>query len=106
MTEPKAGAQASELFGTGFRLERIQDTADGRVVVLKNDSGKRAYLKNNDDPLSLTPSGWDNFDSDPAESGGDDEEADSSDNEVADEAEVEKPKRTRPSGGGLFGGDD
>lgn len=106
VTEPKAGAQASELFGTGFRLERIQDTADGRVVVLKNDSGKRAYLKNNDDPLSLTPSGWDNFDSDPAESGGDDEETDSSDNEVADEVEVEKPKRTRPSGGGLFGGDD
>lgn len=106
VTEPKAGAQASELFGTGFRLERIQDTADGRVVVLKNDSGKRAYLKNNEDPLSLDPNGWDNFDSDPAESGGDEEEADSGDEEVADDVEVEKPKRSRPTGGGLFGGDD
>jgi hypothetical protein len=106
VTEPKAGAQADELFGTGFRLERIQDTGDGRVVVLRNESGKRSYLKNNDDPQSLDPNGWDNFDGDPAESGGDEDEADSADNSAAEEVEVEKPKRTRPTGGGLFGGDD
>jgi len=107
VTEPKAGDQSVELFDTGFRLERIQDTADGRVVVLRNESGKRAYLKNNDDPQSLTPPGWDNFDSDPAESTGEeDEDDDLGAVEPADEVEPVKPKRTRPSGGGLFGGDD
>jgi len=107
VTEPKAGAQGDELFDTGFRLERIQDTADGRVVVLRNDRGKRAYLKNNEDPLSLTPTGWDNFDSDPAEAADeDDEESGSERDEPVNEVEETKPKRTRPSGGGLFGGDD
>ena len=107
VTEPKAGESASDLFGTGFSLERIQDTGDGRVVVLRNASGKRAYLKNNESPISLTPSGWENFDSDPAESAGDeDAEADSGSQETAEEVEAVKPKKTRPTGGGLFGGDD
>ena len=41
----ESGSPGFELFGTGFRLERIQDTADGRVVVLKNDTGKEHTLK-------------------------------------------------------------
>ena len=108
VTEPAAGEKGDDLFGTGFALERIQDTADGRVVVLRNSKGKRSYLKNNDVPLSLTPSGWDNFDSDPAESGGDEDDFDEtgSEPESVEESQPAKAKKKRPSGGGLFGGDD
>ncbi len=107
ITESPDGEGASNLFETGFHLERIQDTADGRYVVLKDAAGKRVYLKNNDTPLPLDPSGWENLDADPAVSA-----AESSDDEVdpaqdpAAETKADKPPKPRPTGGGLFGGDD
>lgn len=105
ITESPEGQSAAELFGTGLSLERIQNTADGRVVVLKGKTGKRLYLKNNADPMPLDPTGWENLDSDPTvESTDTDEEKAVEETPV--ETEVEKPRRPRPSGGGLFGGDD
>ncbi|MEC9475942.1 MAG: hypothetical protein VX764_02770 [Planctomycetota bacterium] len=108
ISESPDGKEPAELFNTGLALERIQNTADGRVVVLKSKSGKRLYLKNNDDPLPLDPSGWENLDPDPAVDSSDGDEAESETEAEAptDEAKPEPPAKPRSSGGGLFGGDD
>ena len=105
VTEPAAGASGAELFGTGFRLERIQDTADARTVVLKDADGKRMYLKNNEDPPPLVPDNWTNFEEESDDEGEeDDTSASDTETEVKEPA---KPARPRPSGGGgLFGGGD
>ncbi len=107
ITESPQGTPGAELFGTGYRLERIQDTADGRTVVLKDSAGKRMYLKNNGDPQPLDPSDWVNTDADPAEEPvGDETSADDIEEDSGDPLPV-KPARPRPSGGGgLFGGGD
>ena len=106
ITESPQGTEGKELFGTGYRLERIQDTADGRTVVLKNSAGKRMYLKNNADPQPLDPSDWFNTDADPAEEPiGDETSAEDSEDDSSDPPPA-KPARPRPSGGGLFGGGD
>ncbi|MGE4602150.1 MAG: hypothetical protein AAEJ65_04525 [Planctomycetota bacterium] len=107
ITESADGEGVSDLFETGYHLERIQDTADGRYVVLKDATGKRVYLKNNDTPLPLDPSGWENLDADPAISGANssDDEADPSE-DPATETKADQPPKPRPTGGGLFGGDD
>ncbi|MGE4619011.1 MAG: hypothetical protein AAEJ04_04290 [Planctomycetota bacterium] len=108
ISEPAEGQVGKELFATGYHLERIQDTADGRVVVLKNATGNRLYLKNNEDPLPLDPAGWENMDNDPAvgtaETDGAEEQTNAE--EASEPTEPVKPTRPRSSGGGLFGGDD
>ncbi|MDE0959711.1 MAG: hypothetical protein OSB09_02935 [Planctomycetota bacterium] len=110
ITESSQGTVGEDLFGTGFHLERIQDTADGRTVVLKDSGGKRMYLKNNADPQALNPDDWVNTDADPAEAS-DPEETDGNVTEVGDAEET--PTKPTPSkrapartGGGLFGGGD
>ncbi|MEE2857696.1 MAG: hypothetical protein VX949_09925 [Planctomycetota bacterium] len=106
ITESAQGVPGIDLFGTGYSLERIQDTADGRTVVLKDATGKRMYLKNNADPQPLVPDGWANLDGDPADAS----EIESDDAEtpeaIPDEEKPVEPAKPRPSGGGLFGGGD
>jgi len=106
ITESAEGQQADELFGTGLHLERIQNTNDGRVVVLKSGTGTRLYLKNNEDPLPLDPDGWENLSDDPAVQPLDEEKAGTEAEEAKVDPDPEKPVRPRPTGGGLFGGDD
>ncbi|NRA74598.1 MAG: hypothetical protein HRU16_01545 [Planctomycetes bacterium] len=107
VTETPDGQSGPDLFETGFRLERIQDTADGRYAVLKDGAGKRIYLKNNDTPLPLDPSGWENLDPDPALTPEEGTEEEGAGEEVpATETKPDKPPKPRRSGGGLFGGDD
>ncbi len=107
VTETPDGQSGPDLFETGFRLERIQDTADGRYAVLKDDAGKRIYLKNNDTPLPLDPAGWENLDPDPAVTSEEGTEEEGAGEEVpATETKPDKPPKPRRSGGGLFGGDD
>ncbi len=106
VTESAQGAAGIDLFGTGYSLERIQDTADGRTVVLKDATGKRMYLKNNADPPPLVPDGWSNLDADPADASEADSDAEEDTEATPAVEKPVQPAKPRPSGGGLFGGGD
>ena len=106
ITESAQGVPGIDLFGSGFRLERIQDTADGRTVVLKDSTGRRMYLKNNADPPPLVPDGWTNLDGDPANASEAASDAVAIPEVAPDEDKPVQPAKPRPSSGGLFGGGD
>jgi len=106
ITESAQGIPGIDLFGSGFILERIQDTADGRTVVLKDSTGRRMYLKNNADPPPLVPDGWTNLDGDPANASETASDAVATPGVVPDEEKPVQPAKPRPSSGGLFGGGD
>lgn len=106
ITESAQGVPGIDLFGSGFRLERIQDTADGRTVVLKDSTGRRMYLKNNADPPPLVPDGWTNLDGDPANASEAASDAVATPEVAPDEEKPVQPAKPRPSSGGLFGGGD
>ena len=106
ITESAQGVPGIDLFGSGFILERIQDTADGRTVVLKDSTGRRMYLKNNADPPPLVPDGWTNLDGDPANASEAASDAVVTPEVAPDEEKPVQPAKPRPSSGGLFGGGD